>query len=138
MRLQMLKKALIAYVNTQRDKNLIDSDLWLPYFDKLEDGSYKSNQYIITSNRVAVNLPAGDYTMSIDVMCESEKNYRPCLYAADGSRLWIDMIYSNGDWKHAEWSFTLTKDAVSMGWYYSGTSNQLYFRNLKIEKADTE
>ena len=120
-----------------RGKNLLNSDLWLPYFDKLEDGSYKSKQYITTSQRIAVNLPAGNYTMSVDIKCESSKNYKPCFYYADGNRIQVSALYSNGDWKHGEWSFTLAKDAVAVGWYYSETSKQLYFKNFQIEYGDT-
>ena len=138
MDLQMLKRALIAYVSTQRDKNLIDSDLWLPYFDKLEDGSYKSNRIIYTTHRVAVNLPAGVYNLSIDIKCPTGKSYHVCFYDAEGTRIHTRYVSSNGEWQNCTVSFELPNGAVSMGWYYNDISNEVYFRNLRVEKADDE
>ena len=118
-------------------KNLIDSDLWLPYFDKLEDDSYKSNQYIYTNHRVAVNIPAGSYTISIDVKCEKGENCRPCFYGVDGNIRTPVYASSNGEWVNMKNTTTFLNDIVSMGWYYSVPSNKLYFKNLQIEAGDT-
>lgn len=138
MSLPMLKRALIAYVNTQGDKNLIDSDLWLSYFDKLEDGSYKSKQNIYTTTRISVNLPPGVYNLSIDVKCPRGKDYHVCFYDAEGKRINTGYVSSNGEWKHRTTTFTLPNGAVSMGWYYNDISNEVYFRNLRVEKANDE
>ena len=123
---------------TARGKNLFDSDLWLPYFDKLEDGSYKANRNINTSHKADCFLPEGTYRLSYDMKCPKGKNYSLVLYNLSGDYAYYSWKASNGEWTHRTHIVNLTEDAHFIGWNYSEQTNELFFKNLQIEKGNEE
>ncbi len=123
---------------TARGKNLFDSDLWLPYFDKLEDGSYKSNRSINTSHKADCFLPKGTYQLSYDINCPKGKDYSLVLYNLSGDYAYYNWKASNGEWTHRTHIVNLTEDAYFIGWSYSAPINELFFKNLQIEKGNEE
>ncbi len=123
---------------TARGKNLFDSDLWLSYFDKLEDGSYKSNRNISTSLKVDCFLPKGTYQLSYDMKCPKGKDYSLILYNLSGDYAYFYWKASNGEWTHRTHIVNLTEDAYFIGWYYNEQTNELFFKNLQVEKGNEE
>lgn len=119
-----------------RGINLFNSDLWLKYFDKLEDGSYHSNRNILTTLTIPFYLRAGTYTISLDIKCPVDSRYRPYMKDADGNVVYINHTYTGtSDWERLSFTFTSTKDAVLMCWTYNTITNDLSFRNFQIEEG---
>ena len=119
-----------------RGNNLLDSDLWLNYFDKLEDGSYHSKGIIRNTTKVPLSLKANTYTISLDIKCPTGTNYRPCMLDANNNELYVWNIKSGtGEWKNIKLTFTTNVDVSYVGWCYSGTSDDVSFRNLQVVKG---
>lgn len=123
----------------QRGINLFDSDLWLTYFDKLEDGSYHSKHNINTSQTIPFNLKAGTYRLSVELKCPDNTRYRPYMKDADGKAIYTNYtVTGKGEWEKLSFTFTSAKDAVSMYWTYNANTDDLSFRNFQIEKGSLE
>lgn len=117
-------------------KNLISSDIWDDLFDKQEDGSYLSNKEIRADASLRqFYLPPAVYTISYDVKCEIDKNYRIRIIYEDDSYL-DSYVRPTGDYVHYE-TVTAEKAIKAIQWYYSDLSQNVYFKNLQIEKGTT-
>lgn len=117
-------------------KNLISPDIWDDLFDKQEDGSYLSNKEIyLDASLRQFYLPPAVYTISYDVKCEIDKNYRFSIIYEDDSMV-NNYIKSTGDYVHSE--FVTEKKAIkAVQWYYGAPSQNVQFKNLQIEKGTT-
>lgn len=120
----------------QRGINLFDSDLWLSYFDKLEDGSYHSNNTIKSDLTIPFSLKAGTYTISLDVKYPPNCRYRPYMLDRDGNTIYNWNIANNNDdeWRSIKFTFTSTVDIAYMYWGYNINTNDMYFRNFQIQE----
>lgn len=119
-----------------RGNNLIDSDLWLNYFDKLEDGSYHSKGIITQTTKVPLSLKANTYTISLDIKCPTGTNYRLYMFDANNNELYVWNIKSGtGKWKNIKHTFTTNVDVSYVGWIYSAISDDVSFRNLQVVKG---
>lgn len=118
-----------------RGKNLLNFDS-LPIFDRQEDGSYKSNRTITNINSVIpLNLPIENYILSLDIKCETNKNYRPIIHYKDGT--YTDMyVISTGDYIHME-KVLKNKEIDYFNFSYNGVSSNVYIKNIQLEKGPT-
>ncbi len=121
-------------------KNLVDSDDFLKplgsdnkiYFDKQEDGSYKSIINVFTSARIPVNLPAGTYTAQAKIKAPKSSNYRIAFWTEDGAKAQYAVSHDGEKFIDCKYTLTTDKPIVAVGFYYS-QPGMIEFKNLQIE-----
>ena len=119
-------------------KNLFDSSLFSAWFDKQEDGSYLSNQYISIDCKVPFYLPKGTYAFSLMLKSPSGKDYRICVVYEDGTKN-SSFLYksSNGEYQLHSATLTTTKAITDIYFGYAGQSNEVQFKDFQIEEGTT-
>lgn len=117
-----------------KSKNLLDSDIFLSYFDKQEDGSYLSNQYIKVDMYFPLYLPKGTYTFSVTFKNPVSCNYRPGIKYEDGTTYPFPYMESTGEYQYLAHTLTTDKAIQYLYWGNGGpTSNELQFKDFQIE-----
>lgn len=115
-------------------KNLFNSDLFLEWFDKQDDGSYLANTEV-PATRLPLDIPKGVYTLSIMLKSPENKNYRPIVvYADDTSEAFFKK--STGEYV-LHTGVTNGKAIKSLFFDYSSPSNEVQFKNFQIELGTT-
>ena len=122
---------------TTTGKNLIDSSVFSRWFDLQTDGSYLANSSILTSYKANFSLPAGKYTVSIDIKSPSGCNYRLRFDCEDGKSKDCYGSPSNGEYKKNVNIVEFSSPVVSVYFTYGNPNAAVQFKNLQIEVGET-
>jgi hypothetical protein len=128
----------------QTGKNLVDSDDFLKplgsnnqiFFEKQDDGSYKSIINVFTTTRIPVNLPTGTYTVQAKIKAPKSSNYRIAFWTEDGAEAPYSITHDGENFKDVKYTLTTDKPIVAVGFYY-GQTGMIEFKDLQIEYGAT-